>query len=236
MSAHTAVDLNNLALLACELPRWRKARRIKLHVVEEETDRRAQRRLGRCYFTSRSQADPPQLHKPVGYVPNSETITVHSVEPTFGTAAALSPDPLVKDLLIDHVFDIICGQETPLGKSWCASEREKVTLYSCEQDALALWMSSSHQVDNMLGEMSRPLSRRHGQRPLSPPPADTVDPFDTQYGLDGALREQLAGLDDDEEEELTRCLPSNACHAGYLSELDVGMRGAHANGRFVVPC
>ena len=165
MSAHIVVDMHDLTLLACDLPRWRdtcEAHGVRLHIVSDEPDRRAQWRPdglctgSSCCFTRRSQAEnaTSQLHRPVGCVPDGETIMEHpiaqtSIGPTYGTAAALVQDPSVGHVLI------CASQKLPLGKSWCATEREKLTLCSCEQDALPLWWSSRLQMDS-LGEPADP--------------------------------------------------------------------------------
>ena len=242
MSAHIVVDMRDPTLLACDLPRWRdkcEAHGVPLHVVGEEPDRLAQwRPVGlctgsSCCITRRSQTEnaPTQLHRPVGCVPDGETIMDHSVEPsTYGTAAALVLDPSVGHVLI------YASQKRTLGKRWC-EEREKLALCSCEHDALPPWWSSRLQTGT-LGEM-----RQWSQRQLATPPVDTVDPSDVheEQGLEGAYE------DEDEDEELTRCLPSKGSaghHAGYsgggggaLDDVTWSMRGARlADGRFIVPC
>ena len=222
MSAHIILDMHDPTLLACELPRWRDTC---------EADRSVQwRPVGLCTGSGccsnrRSQAEnaPPQLHRPVRCIPDGETILdQHSVEPTYGTAAALVQDPSVGHVLI------CASQKLSLGKRWRTAQNEKLTLCSCEQDALPLWWSSRLQMGT-LGEM-----RQRSQRQLSTPPVDTVDPSDEEHGLEGAYEDE----DEDEDEELTRCLPSKGshhyCRTGCLE--DAWMRGALADGRFIVPC
>ena len=231
MSAHIVLNMHDLTLLACDLPRWRdtcEAHGVRLHVYGEEPDRRAQwRPVGlctgsSCCFNRRSQAEnaPPQLHRPVGCIPDGETILDHPVEPTYGTAAALVQDPSVGHVLI------CASQKLSLGMRWRAAQHEKFTLCSCEQDALPLWWSSRLQMDT-LGEM-----RQRSQRQLSTPPVDTVDPSDEEHGLEGIYEDE----DEDEDEELTRCLPSKeSCHYNSAALYVWRMRGALADGRFIVP-
>tara|TARA_B100000780_G_C20995657_1_gene398260 strand:- start:191 stop:676 length:486 start_codon:yes stop_codon:yes gene_type:complete len=161
------------------------------------------------------------LHRPVGCIPDGETILDHPVEPTYGTAAALVQDPSVGHVLI------CASQKLSLGMRWRAAQHEKFTLCSCEQDALPLWWSSRLQMDT-LGEM-----HQRSQRQLSTPPVDTVDPSDEEHGLEGIYEDE----DEDEDEELTRCLPSKeSCHYNSAALYVWRMRGALADGRFIVPC
>tara|TARA_B100000795_G_C22738702_1_gene414390 strand:- start:254 stop:520 length:267 start_codon:yes stop_codon:yes gene_type:complete len=88
------------------------------------------------------------------------------------------------------------------------------------------------------------MSQR-AQRQLSTPPVDTVDPSDVDKGLwTQPLTNEERGLegadaDEDEDEELMRCLPSKGSHhAGYSGGVldNIWMRNALADGRFIVPC
>ena len=220
MSVYATVDLHGVNLLAYEFPQWHdtcEAHGVRLHVVEEEPDSRAQ-----CTGTRRSQADPLQFQTLDVCVPGSVTIEVRLVEPIYDTAAALAEDPSVAHL---------CAQKPlPSAKS-CSSGHEKVKLYEdsslYDKVELSLWWSNRPRKDT-LAEMC--MSRRSSL--WTPAVHDTLNASDTQHEFERALRElELAG--DDEEDELTRCLPSNADCVGPL---DVGMWGALADGRSIVPC